>query len=162
ARKLVLRAARRALADEIPRRVARLEAAGDEAFALVLAPQASAAQPAITWDGHGVAVLRPGAGRRRPMVEVRDSPLLDGAQRERLQRFLDTFLRAALPALFAAAEAPHIAPSLRGALHRVAEGLGVAPALEADHDLSPQQRQVLKGLGVRVGRQALFMTAMLK
>ncbi|MCC6719265.1 MAG: DNA helicase [Acetobacteraceae bacterium] len=171
ARKLVLRAARRALADEIPRRVARLEAAGDEAFALVLAPQPSAAQPsaaqpAITWDGHGVAVLRPGAGRRRPMVEVRDSPLLDGAQRERLrvrlQRFLDTFLRAALPALFAAAEAPHIAPSLRGALHRVAEGLGVAPALEADHDLSPQQRQVLKGLGVRVGRQALFMTAMLK
>ena len=159
ARKLVLRAARRALVDEIPRRVARLE--GDGAFELVLG-----AQPGIAWDGHVVAGLRPGGGRLRPMVEVRDSPLLDGAQRERirvrLQGFLDGHLQAALPGLFAAAEAARVAPALRGALHRVAEGLGVTPALEADQDLSPQQRAVLKGMGVRVGRHALYMPAMLK
>jgi ATP-dependent RNA helicase SUPV3L1/SUV3 len=161
ARKLVLRAARRALGEEIPRRVARLEAAGDDAFAMLLAPQ-----PVVTWDGHAVAALRPGASRMRPLVEVRDSPLLDGAQRERirvrLQRFTDAHLRAALPVLFAAADAPRAAPALRGALHRVAEGLGVAPALEPDHDLSPQQRQTLRALGVRVGRHALYMPAMLK
>ena len=160
-RKLVLRAARRALIDEIPRRVLRLEAAGDDALALVLLPA-----PVLTWDGHGIAALRPGAGRLRPMVEVRDSPLIDGAQRERirvrLQGFLDGHLHAALPSLFAAAAASRVAPALRGALHRVAEGLGVTPALEADQDLSPRQRAVLKGMGVRVGRHALYMPAMLK
>ncbi len=160
-RKLVLRAARRALTDEIPRRVARLEAAEDDAFVLVLAPQ-----PAVTWDGHAIAALRAGAGQLRPLVEVRDSPLIDGAQRERIrvrvQRFLDQYLRSALPGLFAAAEAARVAPVLRGALHRVADGLGVTPALEADGDLSPEQRRGLKALGVRVGRHALYMPAMLK
>ena len=160
-RKLVLRAARRALVDEIPRRVARLEAAGDDMFALVLG-----SQPGVSWEGHGIAGLRAGAGRLRPMVEVRDSPLIDGAQRERirvrLQRFVDGQMRAALPGLFAAAEASRVAPALRGVLHRVAEGLGVTPALEADLDLSPQQRAGLKALGVRVGRHAMYMPAMLK
>ncbi len=159
-RKLVLRAARRALGEEIPRRVARLEAAADEDLALLLAPN-----PAIAWDGHVIAVLRAGASRLRPLVEVRDSPLLDGAQRERirarLQRFLDTHLRAALPILYAA-DTARVAPALRGALHRVAEGLGVTPTLEPDHDLSPQQRQQLKAMGVRAGRHALYMPAMLK
>ena len=55
-----------------------------------------------------------------------------------------------------------LAQALRGALHRVAEGLGVTPALEPDHDLSPQQRQWLKSMGVRTGRHALYMPAMLK
>ena len=158
-RKLVLRAARRALGEEIPRRVARLESAPDEDLTLRLAP------PALLWDGHAIATLRPGASRLRPLVEVKDSPLLDGAQRERLrtrlQRFLDDFLRTALAPLFAATAA-RAAPALRGPLHRVAEGLGVTPALEPDHDLSPQQRQVLKSMGVRTGRHALYMPAMLK
>jgi ATP-dependent RNA helicase SUPV3L1/SUV3 len=158
-RKLVLRAARRALGEEIPRRVARLESAPDEDITLRLSP------PALLWDGHAIATLRPGASRLRPLVEVKDSPLLDGAQRERLrtrlQRFLDEYLRAALAPLFAATAA-RAAPALRGPLHRVAEGLGVTPALEPDHDLSPQQRQVLKSMGVRTGRHALYMPAMLK
>jgi len=160
-RKLVLRAARRALGQEIPRRVLRLEAADDSALALRLSPQ-----PAVLWDGHAVAAVRAGSGRLRPLVEVLDSPLLDGAQRERirvrLQRFTDAYLRAALAPLFAAAEAARATPALRGALHRVAEGLGVTPALEPDHDLSPQQRQALKAMGVRAGRHALYMPAMLK
>jgi ATP-dependent RNA helicase SUPV3L1/SUV3 len=163
-RKLVLRAARRALGEEIPRRVARLEASGDDAFALVLPPDLPMAS--LRWEGSAVATLRPGASPLRPLVEVRDSPLLDGAQRERLrvrlQRFLDATLRTALAPLFAAAEAARATPALRGVLHRVAEGLGVAPALEPDADLSPDQRRALKAMGVRVGRQALFMPAMLK
>ena len=163
-RKLVLRAARRALGDEIPRRVARLEAAGDADFALVLPPDLPV--PTLRWEGSPVATLRPGASALRPLVEVRDSPLLDGAQRERirarLQRHLDAALRTPLAPLFAAAEAARATPALRGVLHRVAEGLGVAPALEPDADLSPDQRRALKTMGVRVGRQALFMPAMLK
>jgi ATP-dependent RNA helicase SUPV3L1/SUV3 len=160
-RKLVLRAARRALGEEIPRRVARLEAAADDELALTLLPQ-----PAIAWGGHVIAVLRAGASRLRPLVEVRDSPLLDGAQRERirarLQRFADAHLRAALAPLFAIADSARATPALRGALHRVAEGLGVTPALEPDRDLSPQQRAQLKAMGVRAGRHALYMPAMLK
>ncbi len=160
-RKLVLRAARRALGEEIPRRVARLESAPDADFSARLAPQ-----PAIAWEEHVVALLRPGAGRLRPLVEVRDTALLDGAQRERLrarlQRFADAWLRAALAPLFAASEAARATPALRGVLHRVAEGLGVTPALEPDQDLSPQQRAALRAMGVRVGRHAIHMPAMLK
>jgi ATP-dependent RNA helicase SUPV3L1/SUV3 len=163
-RKLVLRAARRALAEEIPRRVARLEAGPDSAFRLALPPEAPT--PTLLWEGHPVAILRPGASPLRPLAEVRDTALIDGAQRERirvrLQRFLDAQLRAALAPLFAAAESARVTPALRGVLHRVAEGLGVAPALEPDHDLSPDQRRALKAMGVRAGRQALFMPAMLK
>jgi len=164
ARKLVLRAARRALGAEIPRRVARLEAVEDEGLALLLPPAVPV--PSIGWEGHPVATLRGGASRLRPLVEVRDFPLIDGAQRERirfrLQRFLDAHLRAVLPALFAAADAARTAPALRGALHRVAEGLGVTTALEPDSEMPAGPRRQLKALGVRVGRHALYMPAMLK
>ena len=115
--------------------VARLEAAPDEDITLRLSP------PALLWDGHAIATLRPGASRLRPLVEVKDSPLLDGAQRERLrtrlQRFLDEFLRTALAPLFAATAA-RAAPALRGPLHRVAEGLGGAVEVPCLSHPAPQ------------------------
>jgi ATP-dependent RNA helicase SUPV3L1/SUV3 len=121
-RRMVLRAARRALAAEMPRRVAALEAAPDHAFALT-------AEARITWDGEAVARLRPGPVALRPLAEALDAAFLDGAARERIraraQRFLDRHIAAELAPLFAATAAARFSPDLRGALHALGDGLGV-------------------------------------
>ena len=157
-RKLVLRAARRALWAEMPRRVAVLDTAPDSAFSL-------APSHRIAWEGVAIARLRPGTQAIRPLVEVLDSEFLDGRQREtireRLQRFVDDMIYREFAPLFAAAAAAERDPALRGPLHRLAEGMGVVPgATEADID--PALRGRLKHLGVRAGRFALFVPAMLK
>ncbi|MBN8095785.1 hypothetical protein, partial [Vibrio vulnificus] len=71
------------LREEMPRRVAALEIAKDEAFALT-------PDHRITWTHPGgepaeVGRLRPGAEPGRPQVEVLSSEFLDGAQRERIR-----------------------------------------------------------------------------
>ena len=126
ARRLVVRAARRALREEMPLRVTRLEAEADAGFAW-LADQGAAGQ-AITWAGAPVARLRPGADALRPLAEVLDSEFLDGPSRERVrvrvQRFVDARVHEALAPLVAAATAADADGALRGPLHRLAEGLG--------------------------------------
>ncbi len=152
-KRLVLRAARRAMRQEMPRRVEALAAAADEAFGI--APDGR-----ITWSGGPVARLRPGASLLRPAVEVADSEFLDGTQRERV--------RARLAAAVAATVEAQLAPvlrladnadaALRGPLHRLGEAGGVAPALV----LPSQDRARLKALGVRAGRFGLFSPAALR
>ena len=154
-KRLVLRAARRALRAEMPRRVILLESAADADFSLTPAHR-------VMWDGVEVGRLRAGPAALRPLVEVRESEFLDGAERERvrarLQRFVDDHVRAVLAPLFAATEAAAADPLLRGVLHRLGEGLGVVPAWHVE----PAQRDGLLRLGVRAGRFALFLPVLLK
>jgi len=193
-KKLVLRAARRALREEMPRRVALLEVAPDAALALT-------PDHAVTWDGVPVARLVRGPSALRPAVRMLDSEYLDGAQRERLrlrlQRYLDDRVRADLAPLFAAAARGDAIPAARGKLHRLTEALGVIPGDGGAPDggggpghggasgncqaagggaasgvggapgdgvepLTREQRAALRGLGVRAGRLALFIPALLK
>ena len=155
-KKLVLRAARRALRAEMPRRVAAVEAAADAALALT-------DDHRVLWDGVMIARLRPGASRLAPRVEVLDSEFLDGAQRERLrirlQAFLDTAIRGEFAALFTAIRLAGGDPALRGPVHRLTEALGFLPA---EDEIGPALRASLKAIGVRAGRYALFLPAMLK
>ena len=156
-KKLVLRAARRALREEMPRRVVLAETAADDAFSLD-------DTHALIWGGSAVARLTRGPGPLRPRVRVLDSEFLDGAQRERLrerlQRYVDDRVHADLAPLFAAIEAAD-GGMLRGPLHRLQEALGVIPA--ADEATEPRDlRTSLRGVGVRAGRFALFMPALLK
>jgi len=142
----------------MPRRVARLEAAEDSAFAWLPSQR-------IAWEGAAVARLRPGASVIRPAVEISQSEFLDGAQRERvrlrLQRYLDQHIHDALTPLFTAAALAERDGALRGPLHRLIEGLGVVPgATEAD--IPPALRCRLKALDVRAGRFSLFLPALLK
>ncbi len=157
-KRLVLRAARRALREWMPRRVAELEAAEDAALALL-------PDHKLTWDGVPVARLRPGASLLRPSVEVLDSEFLDGPQRERvrvrLARWVAGFIARDLAPLFAAEAAAGQDPALRGPLHRIIEAGGVVPG-SAGQDVAPALRGQLKALGVRAGRFALFLPAMLK
>ena len=157
-KRMVLRAARRALRAFMPGRVVALEQAPDTAFAWT--PDAR-----LTWDGVPVARIRPGPSLLAPVIEVTDSEFLDGPGRERVRARLDILVRAQVAAdlapLFAAKRAADAEPELRGPLHRLLESGGVATgATEAD--IPPDLRGRLKSLGVRAGRFALFLPAVLK
>ncbi len=157
-RRLVLRAARRALREWMPRRVLVVEAAPDSAFAWT-------ADHKITWDGVPIARLRPGASLVRPAVEVIDSEYLDGPRREqvrlRLHRFVDAIIARDLAPLFAAEAAALRDPALRGPVHRLVEAGGVVPG-PTEGAIPPALRAPLKALGLRAGRFALFLPALLK
>ena len=121
---------------------------------------------ALTWDGVPIARLRRGASALRPRVQMLDSEFLDGAQRERLrvrlQRFLDDRIarRPGAPVAPRPREAMRAA-RLRGLLHRLTEALGLIPGDEGEA-LPPPARAALKAIGVKAGRFALFMPALLK
>ena len=121
-KKFLLRAARRALGSEMPRRILRAELAADAAFSI------SAGQR-IMWEGAEIARLRKGATRLRPAVEILPSEFLDGAARERLRLRLAAFvtaeISAALQPLLQAMNHPK--PEFRGLMHRLGEAIGVLP-----------------------------------
>ena len=156
--KLLQRAARRALREEMPRRVSILEKASDIEF--MLTPEHT-----INWHGAPVARLKPGAALSKPNVEVLDSEFLDGAARERvrvrLAFYMDTIIARDLAPLFRAVEAAAGDAALRGPLHRLLEAGGVVPGA-TETSVPPAIRQKLKGLGVRAGRFALFVPDMLR
>jgi ATP-dependent RNA helicase SUPV3L1/SUV3 len=157
-KKLVQRAARRALRAEMPRRVFLLEQAPDTAFHFH-------ADHDIAWDDTHVARLRPGATLIRPLIDVTDSEFLDGAQRERIRlrlaTWLDTQIARDLAPLLRATKAADQDPALRGPLHRLLESGGVVPGTTTP-GIDPSLRAELKRIGVRAGRFALFIPDLLK
>ncbi|MFC7475327.1 helicase-related protein [Dankookia sp. GCM10030260] len=162
-RKLVLRAARRALREEMPRRVATVETAKDDAFAI-------SASHRVTWTSPGaepaeIARLRIGDQPGKPQVEVLASEFLDGAQRERVRARLAKYVEglvgkelAILSTIEAKAEAEG---SLRGPAYTLREHLGLVPG-NTNAGISQDLRQKLKAIGVRAGRFALFVPEALK
>ena len=157
-KRLVLRAARRALREEMPRRVTVVETAPDAAFAFGDAST-------LIWDGVPIARLKRGTSALRPRVQMLDSEFLDGAQRERLrirlQRFVDDRVRHDLAPLLTVAGRSGTQSEFRGLLHRLTEALGLIAGDEGDA-LSPQARAALKAIGVKAGRFGLFLPALLK
>jgi ATP-dependent RNA helicase SUPV3L1/SUV3 len=156
-RQAVLRAARRALAGEIPRRVAALEAAADAAFAFTEAGR-------VAWAGAEVARLAAGPDPLRPLVLVPGGDFLDGAQRERIRarvaRWLAALIGRELAPLVAFTASAGAEAGLRGLAHRLAEGLGVAEGEPAPALL--RHRGALRRRGVRLGRHAAFLPALLR
>jgi len=161
-RRLVERAARRALGAEIARRVAVFQGLPDSALTLTRDQR-------ITWEGVPVARLRPGPSLRQPRAEPLDNPLLDGKAREqarrRVQGFLDARIAAELAPLFAASAAAAHDPALRGVLHLLREGLGVVAMADLGEDAPATlalARARLRRLGIIGGRFAMLMPALLK
>jgi ATP-dependent RNA helicase SUPV3L1/SUV3 len=157
-KRLLQRAARRALREEMPRRVSILEKASDIELSLN-------ADHAIVWKGTAVARLKPGSTLTKPIVEVLESEFLDGPQRERvrvrLAFYIDTIVARDLAPLFKAVEAASNDPALRGPLHRLLEAGGVVPG-PTEAAIPAALRPKLKGVGVRAGRFALFVPDILK
>jgi ATP-dependent RNA helicase SUPV3L1/SUV3 len=157
-KRLVQRAARRALGQEMPRRVVLLEAAADEAFAL-------RDDQCVVWDGVAIGRLRPGPGMTRPHLEVADSEFLDGPQRERVRvrlvAFVDALIARELAPLARAVAGARDDAALRGPMHVLLEAGGVVPG-PTEATVAPALRGRFKALGVRAGRFALFVPDMLK
>jgi len=162
-KKLILRAARRALREEMPRRVTLLEAASDDAFALTPLQR-------ITWTAPGaepadVARLKPGPAPEKPVVEPLPSEFLDGAERERVRARLAAWLEALMEREFAPiAEVEKKAAEdgeLRGHAFRMREMLGLDPT-PAPRDMPQELRAKLKAIGIRAGRFAMYLPEMLK
>jgi ATP-dependent RNA helicase SUPV3L1/SUV3 len=151
-KKFLLRAARRALGSEMPRRILRAELAADSAFSI--------AGQRIIWEGAAIARLRKGATLLRPAVEILPSEFLDGAARERLRLRLAGYVTAeignGLAPLFQLMAAPK--PEFRGLIHRLSEAIGVLPSAE----IQPSLRAALKPLGIEAGQFAVFLPALLK
>jgi len=160
-RRLVLRAARRALRDEIPRRVAALEQAKDEAFGLTPSHR-------VTWTYHPgfntpagfgdtaeVARLRPGPEPGKPQVEVLPSEFLDGAQRERIRArlaaWIESLVRRELGALETVEQKAAEEGALRGPAFRLREELGLA-MLFISHDLSVVEAMADRVMVLYLGR----------
>ena len=157
-RKLVLRAARRALREEMPRRVAALEIGKSEAFSLT-------ADHKILWDGADIARLRAGAEPSKPVVEVLPSEFLDSAQRERvrlrLSNFIEGTLAKDLSSIAAVEKKAEDDNTLRGPAFMLRESLGIRPGNSKAH--FPQEVQAkLKTIGARAGRYALYVPEALK
>ena len=170
-RKALLRAARRALKEEMPRRVSLLEASNDDAFGLTPLQR-------VTWTlpgspppgspGHEaaeIARLKAGPSADKPLVEPLNSEFLDSAQRERVRARLATWLENMIKKAMAPLEAAETKAaedsSLRGHLFRLREYLGLVPG-GTEREITPELRAKLKGIGVRAGRFALYLPEMLK
>jgi ATP-dependent RNA helicase SUPV3L1/SUV3 len=103
-----------------------------------------------------------------PRVEPLASELLEPAMRERLRARLEAWLAAhldrQLPALAAARDADLSGPA-RGILYQLAEGLGALSrrAVEGLVDgLGPGERKALAGLGVRLGRDSVYLAPLMR
>jgi ATP-dependent RNA helicase SUPV3L1/SUV3 len=157
-KKLVLRAARRALVQEMPRRVAALEIAKSETFGLT-------PEHRVTWDGAEIARLRMGAEPGKPQIEVFASEFLDGPQRERVRLRLVAWIEQSLAKELAAVAAVEGKAAedntLRGPAYELRETLGLKPG-DTRHRIGQELRQKLKAIGIRAGRFALFVPEALK
>ena len=152
-KKILLRAARRALSVEMPRRILAAETASDDAITL-------SDDRHFIWEGVKIARLKKTDIFLKPGIEVLHSEFLDGLARERIRARLAAWLATEtekrLGALLKAMENPP-AP-LRGIVHRLSESGGVLPP----EPFTPELRQEAKKFGIDMGRFAMYLPAALK
>ena len=159
--KPVLAAARRVLSTAMPARIRSFEEDPDKAFTL-------AEDGLLLWQGVPVARLAPGPEPLKPGIKVLPSDFLEGPERERLRRRLDSWLQALLrrrlAPLFRLREA-ELSGAARGLVFQLVEALGtLSPARlsTALHSLSKEDRQALGKLGLRLGATGVFLPALLR
>jgi len=161
-RRALGRAARRALAPEIARRVAALLSCSDDA--LTLSDQARIVWRRTEHDRVEVARLLRGSRIASPRIEPFSSEFLDQSSRdrirERIARWFAGHRAQLLGGLDSVARAAAVLPSLRASAFLLTEGLGLAPALEPRPERPA--RLLLRRHGIEAGRLALFLPALLK
>ncbi len=155
-----LAAVRDVLATEIPQRILKFEQDNDGSFLLDRDGN-------LTWRGAGVGRIAAGETILTPNVEVAPSEYLDGPGRERLRQrlvaWLTRHLRAQLKPLFGL-DGSELSGSARGVAYQMIEALGLIPRHAVARqiaDLSKADRKALSDLGVRIGRESIFMPALL-
>jgi ATP-dependent RNA helicase SUPV3L1/SUV3 len=154
-------AARRAVAQAMPDRVARLVADDDGSFMLT-------ARGRLTWRGEEVARLTRGRSLLSPEIEIMRNELLENAARDavrqRLGDWLERHLRRRLGPLFEAAEAAIDAPA-RGVVFQLCEQLGALPRRQVRSllgTMTRKDRAALTALGLRFGAQGIFFPSLFR
>jgi ATP-dependent RNA helicase SUPV3L1/SUV3 len=156
-------AAQHAVGPEISRRLGRLAAEPDEAFALT-------PDGVVLWRGEAAGALaggQPFAPRVRLFGELGHA-----AARERAARRLEAFVAAEaarrltpLRKLEAALAEGRVKGLARGVAYRLTEAGGVLDRTEVREEikgLSQVERRTLRGLGVRIGAFSIFLPGLLK
>ena len=157
-----LRAAvRGALAPEIAKRAGALVSDGDDAFAL-------AGDATVLWREAPVARLVRGPEPLAPAVRLGVGDLVPEAARQRMESRLAAWLAGhiadRLAALKRAREAT-LSGAARGLVFQLAEGLGCAPraaVAEQVAALTGADRKALAALGVRLGRETVYLAPALR
>jgi len=132
-----------------------------------------AGTPAITWQGHPVATLKPGPSLARPrIIPDRALDTLDRPQRAAIQARLEAWLASALarhlplfPALEALTRDAAATPSLRAAAAAILDAGGLAPRRSVEalvSALDPAARKRLRALGVTIGALDIFDARLIK
>jgi ATP-dependent RNA helicase SUPV3L1/SUV3 len=149
-------AARRALGPAMADRAAQMTEDEDGKFHL-------AEMGDILWRRAVVASLRPGDGPLHPRIELKVDDLVDGGFRrmidERLRRWVDGTLQRRLRPLFTLMNAELSAPA-RGLAYQVAEALGALPRRQVAQqiaELGKEDRRRLRALGLRLGRETVWL-----
>jgi ATP-dependent RNA helicase SUPV3L1/SUV3 len=167
-KKLLLAAAERRLSRELARRAAALAADADDAFALAFD---GGMPPRLLWRGTRVASLRRGKSTLKPRVELdRSLDTLAVPARSGVEARLASWLAAATArhlAPLASVERlqPRLSPAARGLAVQLVETLGSLPRASVEPliaALSREDRQLLKGAGVRLGVVHVFLAGALK
>ncbi|MBU1384961.1 MAG: phosphonate-binding protein [Alphaproteobacteria bacterium] len=156
-------AARQAVTPEIARRLGRLAADGDEAFAVT-------PDGAVLWRGAQAGQVV-GGDWFTPRVRLLGE-LGPTAARERAQRRLEAWLAAeagralkALRRLKTGIESGALKGLPRGIAYRLVEAGGVIDRREVERDLaalSQVERRTLRTFGVRMGAHSVWLPALLK
>jgi ATP-dependent RNA helicase SUPV3L1/SUV3 len=164
-RKVLARAARKAVGPELFRRAKAIGAAPNGAFSL-------AGGDAILWEGAVLGRILPGPEVLRPRVKAAASDVLAeraaDAVEARLARWLESWLAQRLAPLHRLAEAAagdDIGGAARGIAFSVLEGLGSAerePLERLLGQLSQADRRRLTRLGLRFGRLSIFIQDLLR
>ena len=149
-----------ALKGEIRARVRRLEDEPDRAFSVT--PEAR-----LVWRDHPVAQLIPGPELLGPRVEPMAGDHLDSALRDRVRRRLEAWIggrvAGTLAPLIEARDAP-LKGAARGLVYQLCEGLGSLPRRSAADQvaaLGRGDRKALRQLGIRIGRESVYIPALL-
>ncbi|WP_419903338.1 helicase-related protein [Kiloniella sp.] len=154
--KPALTAARKTLLSEMPTRVTVLEEDNDGSFLLNDTGE-------LTWRGVPIGKLIKGDVPLSPAVDVYSTEFIDSGMREkirlRLVAWLERHLRAQLKPLFYLSDAT-LEGTARGIAFQVLEGLGLVPRYllrDQINGLSKTDRKALADLGLRLGRESVFL-----
>lgn len=154
-------AALKALRADMHRRLIHFEDQPDDAFAFD-------EHGRVVWDQAPVARIEAGAHVLTPRIEPLASDLLEPADRERIQRRLGAWLESRLDRHLGplrALVAASLAGPARGLAYQLGEALGSLPRRQAEEQidaLSREDRQQLRKLGAVIGRESVYLPALLK
>ncbi|WP_236646570.1 helicase-related protein [Aristophania vespae] len=156
---ILLKTARRALLQEIPRQIRRFLDEDESSITIEK-------DNIITWNGSAIARLTRGDTYFSPELVLLDGEFQDTNQRkavlEHLNFLITKQIKLIFRSLFVAKEKLDAEPKFRGLIHRLYEDGGITPLLLSDTSFTKKDRKYLFHLGIEVGQRYIFCPFLFK